>query len=615
MGRLLLICRLAARDLRHRTATAFLLLLAIAAAATTLTLGLALHGTTSHPYDTTKAATNGPDIVAQDTPLLPGLDQRYPKGLPVDLASLKALGRAPGVTGHSGPYPYTFGTLGVGGRKFAAMVEGRDQAPAAIIDQPDLVQGSWLRPGEITIERAFADVLGVTVGQRVTLNGRSFLIGGIAVTVGIPPYPAVCSFGCEIGPQLPDNLPGLIWVTQAVAKSLASSSEPLNYLLNMRLKDATTAATFATTYNNTHPALNAPYLIPWQTISEDDARLVLNEQRVLMVGGWLLGLLALASVAVLVGGRMTEQTRRVGLLKAVGSTPGLVTAVLLAEHLAVALVAAMIGLLTGWLSAPLLTDPGAGLVGAAGSPPVTASTIGLVVAVALGVAMVATLIPAIRAARTSTVAALADTARPPRRTPGVVWLSARLPVPLLLGLRLAARRPRRALLGTASIAVTTTGIVATLMVHARFDYSIASASAATLDNPQMDRLNQVLLILTVALVLLAAVNAILMTWATVLEARYTSALTRALGATPDQVGAGISAAQALPALAGALLGVPGGIGLYVAVRTGNPISYPPAWWFAATVLGTVVTVTVITGVPAWFGAHRPAAEVLQSELA
>jgi putative ABC transport system permease protein len=614
MGRLLLICRLAARDLRHRAATAVLLLLAITAASTTLTLGLALHGTTSHPYDTTKAATNGPDIVAQDTPLLPGSDPRYPKGLPVDMASLKALGRAPSVTGHSGPYPYTFGTLGVGGRDIAAIVEGRDQAPAAI-DQPELVQGSWLRPGEITIERAFADALGATVGQRVTLNGRSFLIGGIAVTVGIPPYPAVCSFGCQIGPQLPDNLPGLIWVTRAATKSLATSSEPLNYLLNVRLKDATTAATFATTYNDTHPALNAPYLIPWQTISDDDARLVLNEQRVLMVGGWLLGLLALASVAVLVGGRMTEQTRRVGLLKAVGSTPGLVTAVLLAEHLAVALVAAVIGLLAGWLSAPLLTNPGAGLVGAAGSPPVTASTIGLVVAVALGVAIVATLIPAIRAARTSTVAALADTARPPRRTPGVVWLSARLPVPLLLGLRFAARRPRRALLGTASIAVTTTGIVATLLVHARYDNSIASASAAALDNPQMDRLNQVLLILTGALVLLSAVNAILMTWATVLEARYTSALTRALGATPDQVGAGISAAQALPALAGALLGIPGGIGLYAAVKTGNPISYPPAWWFAATVLGTVVAVIVITGVPAWFGAHRPAAEILQSELA
>ncbi len=38
-------------------------------------------------------------------------------------------------------------------------------------------------------------------------------------------------------------------------------------------------------------------------------------------------------------------------------------------------------------------------------------------------------------------------------------------MPLLLGLRLVARRPRRALLGAASVAVTATGIVAVLAFH------------------------------------------------------------------------------------------------------------------------------------------------------
>ncbi len=41
----------------------------------------------------------------------------------------------------------------------------------------------------------------------------------------------------------------------------------------------------------------------------------------MLVGSWLLAILAVASVAVLVGGRMAEQLRRVGLLKAVGCTP------------------------------------------------------------------------------------------------------------------------------------------------------------------------------------------------------------------------------------------------------------------------------------------------------
>ena len=80
-------------------------------------------------------------------------------------------------------------------------------------------------------------------------------------------------------------------------------------------------------------------------------------------------------------------------------------------------------------------------------------------------------------------------------------------------------------------------------------------------DPQADRANQVLLVITVTLVALAAVNAIVITWATALDARHSSALARALGATPGEVSAGLSAAQVLPAFAGAILGVPGGLAL------------------------------------------------------
>ena len=82
-----------------------------------------------------------------------------------------------------------------------------------------------------------------------------------------------------------------------------------------------------------------------------------------------------------------------------------------------ALGAAGAGLLIGWLAAPLLTDPGAGLLGSAGAPSITLSNVLLVVAVALGVATLATLVPALRAARLSTMHALADAARAPRRSP------------------------------------------------------------------------------------------------------------------------------------------------------------------------------------------------------
>lgn len=83
-----------------------------------------------------------------------------------------------------------------------------------------------------------------------------------------------------------------------------------------------------------------------------------NEQRVLLTGSLLLSLLALASIAALVGGQMADQLRRVGLLKDLGATLRLIAAVLLAEDVPLAFIAAVVGLAVGWLVAPLLADPG-----------------------------------------------------------------------------------------------------------------------------------------------------------------------------------------------------------------------------------------------------------------
>src|ERR1035438_1623103 len=422
MGRMLLVCRLAARDLRWRPVEAALMLLVITAATTTLTLGLALSGMTSHPYLDTRAATAGPDVVAQSSGSAKG------GGSPADLTALE---HAPGVTGHSGPYPAVSPALRANGHTVPAAsgftAEGRDQGRASL-DQPKVTQGSWVRPGGVVVEPTYATELGVRPGDRITLDGRPFRVVGLAVTAA---WPSV-------------NAPGLIWLTEADARSLASAADPLSYLLNLKLADPATATAFANDRST-----NSVFLSSWQQTSNQDARGLQFEQEVLVAGTWLLGLLAIASMAVLVGGRMAEQTRRVGLLKAVGGTPRLVATVLLAEHLVLALAAAAAGLAAGWLAAPLLDRPIDGLIGAPGAPSLTAVTVGVVAAVALAVALVATFVPALRAARTSTVAALADAARRPRRRAALIALSRRLPVPLLLGLRLAARPAPRLLLRAA----------------------------------------------------------------------------------------------------------------------------------------------------------------------
>jgi putative ABC transport system permease protein len=624
VGRLLLVCRLAAHDLRRRPAEAALLLLAITAATATLTLGLVLQDVTDKPYERTRAATAGPDVVAS---------------VATDPSGLESLAHARGVAGHSGPYPVLWTALSAGGRTVPARADGRDPA-APTVDQPELTQGSWVREGGAVVEAAFADALGIGAGDRITLRTldlahrrpvagrtrRSFRVVGVAVTAATTPYPEVSCLAVCLGNG------GLVWLTEADARSLAAHGRPHAYVSYLKLADPAAAPAFVADRNppgNAPPgagAADAPVLQSWQDIDEASSNLVRNQRRALLTGGWLLVVLAVGSVAVLVGGRMADQTRRVGLLKAVGGTPGLVAGVLLAEYVVVALLAAAAGLAVGWLAAPLITDPSAGLVGSAGAPPLTASTVGLVTTVALGVAFAATFVPAVRAARTSTVLALADSARPPRRTGWLIAISSRLPVPLLLGLRVAARRPRRLVLATASIAITVSGVVAALSAHADLGAqatggtspSVAdqlSGAASTLDPSRTDRLNQVLLLITITLLALAAVNAIFITWASALDARYSSALARALGATPRQVSAGLSLAQVLPAVVGAVLGVPGGIELIRAVDPDPTTTLAPLWQLLAVVPATVLAVAVLTAIPARISGRRPVARLLASEHA
>jgi putative ABC transport system permease protein len=476
MGKAVLVGRLAARDLRHHPVQALLMLLVITAAAATLTLGLALHGATSHPYQQTRAATHGPDLVAQISGPAPGRSGPPHPGVPPQvLAQVRALIHASGAIGHSGPYPVASTFLRVHGTTAPVEVEGRDQAPASI-EQPKLTAGHWVRPGGVVIERTYAAALGVGVGDQVMLNGWPFTVAGIAVTAAAPPYPNLCIWpgGGTCGVfDLPARQPvanyGLVWATQPDARVLASPTAPLWYFLNLRLRDPARAG-----------------------------------------------------------------------------------------------------------------------------------------------ALAATLVPAVRAARTSTVSALADEARPPRRRAVLIAVSRRLPVPLLLGLRLLGRRPRRALLSAASIAVTVSGVVAVLAFHATGDQRRFGASSG-LVNPVASREEQLLLVLTVVLLALAAINATVTAWAAVLDTRHTSALVRALGASPQQVSAGVSAAQALPALPGAIVGIPAGIGLFAVANGAGVVTVPPVPWLLAAVLGTLLALAGLTAIPATLGTRPPPGEILQSE--
>ena len=83
-------------------------------------------------------------------------------------------------------------------------------------------------------------------------------------------------------------------------------------------------------------------------------------------------------------------------------------------------------------------------------------------------------------------------------------------------LRVAARRPRRVVL-VVSIAITVSGIFVALVLNA---YLTTQPLVGGYDDAQVELLRQVLLVVDVILLSLAAVNAIFITWATVLDNRH-----------------------------------------------------------------------------------------------
>ena len=91
----------------------------------------------------------------------------------------------------------------------------------------------------------------------------------------------------------------------------------------------------------------------------------------------------------------------------------------------------------------------------------------------------------------------------------------------MLALRVAARRPRRTVLVVVSIAVTVSGIYILLVLNT---FLGEQPTIRAYSEAQVAVLRHVLGVWTVILLALAAVNAIVITWATVLDNRHASAL-------------------------------------------------------------------------------------------
>ncbi|MFF4774377.1 FtsX-like permease family protein [Microtetraspora fusca] len=118
---------------------------------------------------------------------------------------------------------------------------------------------------------------------------------------------------------------------------------------------------------------------------------------------------------------------------------------------------------------------------------------------------------------------------------------------------------------------------------------------------------RLMLAVTILVIALAVVNTITFTWTTAMEARATMAITRTLGATPGQISAGLSTAQLLPALPGAIVGILLGLGLCSMFALGK-WTVPPSFWLLGAALATLLATAALTALPARLAARRPVAQ-------
>ncbi|WP_329243698.1 ABC transporter permease [Actinoallomurus sp. NBC_01490] len=597
MGRVLLIVRLVLADVRRHPTQAVILLVSVAAATAMLGLGASLHGATETLYRKTRTVTAGPDAVA----FSPGTGR-------ATITALTSLAHMPGVVAYSGPYREYYTTLTAHGSTGAAVVQVADATPGPV-DRPLVTSGRWVRPGGVVVERGFATALGAGVGDRVTVAGRSLPIVGIAVTASHSVYPWAPGIGPGGGPS---DGGGLVWLAERDTRALKTSDLSVTSFVNLKLRDPGTAPTLGHRDPTVASAVGDTWvnIRAWQDMAAQDSIMLKDSQPILVIGSWLLAFLATAGVATLAAGRAAKQTRRVGLLKAVGATPGIIAAVLLAEYLTLALLADALGLVAARLLQPAVINPSASLVTTATGP--TGGTIVVTTLVAVAVAALTSLGPTVRALRTETVTALADSAHQPQHRAHLTRLSALLPTPLLLGLRLIARRPGRAVLHACNTATTLATVTGLLMIYAQPSKGYpGSAMANDLRNAQE---HHVILAVTAALIVLAAINTVTITWTTAQEARPTMAIARTLGATPGQITAGLSVAQLFPTLPGALAGVPMGIILCLPFSAGN-VTWPPAWSLLAAALAALPATAALTAVPARVAARRSVARTLSAEAA
>ena len=579
------LARLAFAGIRSRILASTLTVLLAGAAAATVVLALEVGQTGRDPWERTFTAAHGAHVLAD---------------VPTE-AQAQALRSRDGVTESDPPVPQDLVEVEIGTGAEPLLLAGISGQQR--VNAPIRTAGTTSPTDGIVLERSFADVVGLEVGDRLRVSGA----GGDLVLplVGTAILPSVSRY--------PRQNPGFAWVSRPTLERLQPDQGEWSWVQGVRLEDPASARSVADSIVSGSPA-GTTYVQTWEDQRDSALKDAQPVQLLLTMFTVVLLGVVFAVVAILVGARALEQSREIGLLKAVGLTPRQVAAVFAIESATLGVLAAALGFAVGALLAPRLAAASAETL--LGSPTVAADPAHLLVAAVLVVLVlvVSAWTSTRRRTRFSVLHAL-QSARP--APPTGAWVTAllrRVPMtaPVEVGARTLLAARSRVLLLLAAITVTGSAFVFALSMQASLDHP----PAGSVDDVPAE-LPVLVYTLDGVLFLITAISLLAIALLSVRERLRDFGVLKAIGLTPRQVTSSLVAPYAALALLAGALSVPIGVALYVAVYRaaggeGDPTT--ATWpWLMLVPLVTIITVVAFTSVPARIVTRTPAAEVLRHE--
>jgi putative ABC transport system permease protein len=579
--------KLAFAGIRSRLLASALTILLSSVAAATIVLALEVGATGRDPWQRTFDAANGAHVTAD-------------VGSEADAREIAAL---PGVAQRGAAFPSATTRVTIS-RGTTEPLRLAGLSPATRVDVPVRTEGSRLREGGIVLERSLASALHLRVGTRMR-----FAAPGGSITL-----PVLGTAISPSQPRYPRSNPGLAWVTRGAFERIEPDRSRWTWTQAVRLTDPATAPAFAT--RAAAVGAPGPFLVrTWQQQREEALRDTQPLTIILMAYTIVLLVVVFAVVAILVGARASAQHREIGLLKAVGLTPRQVTIAFALESAALGLIAVVIGFAVGAVLAPRLAAPTAETMLA--SPTIAASPWHLLVA---SCPVVLVLVASARAStrrstRFSVLQAIQSGAASPASRSRLARTIGRLSLPLALalGLKDLVAQPHRALRLAGAIAVTGAGIVFALSMKATLD----AVTGANVDDVP-DELPALVYTLDAVLLVITATTLVAVALLTVRERIRDYSVLKTVGLTPRQIAWSLVGAHAALGAIAALLSIPVGIGLYLAVYAlagadADDLVLAPWWWLALVPVGALPVIAGVTSLPARLATRIPSAQALRYE--